>query len=135
MSLDNFFAHPGSVSKKDGCKKGARGNANATHDNKLDPESEVMHKINLIDNEEPNVHRDKIIVESVTASIEKMLDSKLANIIKPVNKVSEKLNSVIERMGTVRQWVLGLEDVCCYSAPSGSSRGLAKIGSGQLGEF
>lgn len=122
MSLDNFFAHTGLMKKKDGHKKGGRGNANAnathaSHDNELDPEGEVAHKANLTDDEEPNVHRDKLIVESVTASIEKMLDSKLANIIKPFNEVSGKLDSVIERMGTVEERVSDLEDVSAATAP------------------
>lgn len=121
MSLDNFFAHTGLMKKKDGHKKGGRGNANAnathaSHDNELDPEGEVAHKANLTDDEEPNVHRDKLIVESVTASIEKMLDSKLANIIKPFNEVSGKLDSVIERMGTVEERVSDLEDVSAATA-------------------
>lgn len=94
MSLDNFFAHPGSMKKKDGRKKGGRGNANAnathaSHDH---------------------------------------------NIIKPVNEVSGKLDSVIERnSGTASLGPGGC--VGCHGVPSGGSGGPAKEGTGSPGEF
>lgn len=46
-----------------------------------------------------------------------MLDSKLANIVKPFSKVSEKLDSLIQRMEAVEQRVSNLEDVSAETAP------------------
>ncbi|KAL7388718.1 hypothetical protein ABVT39_019528 [Epinephelus coioides] len=110
MSLDNFFTQTGPHKKKDGRRKGGETNANATSDShsqgEIDPEVDTREA----ENKESSAHRDKLIVESVTAKIEKMLDSKLANIIKPVSEVAEKLDGLIERMGTVEQWVSDLED-------------------------
>lgn len=50
-------------------------------------------------------------MDSVTANEEKMLDSKLANVIKPVNEVAEKLDGLIERMEAEEQRVSDLEDM------------------------
>lgn len=54
---------------------------------------------------------------SVTANIEKMLDAKFACKIRPVSEVSEKLDSLIERMRTVEQWVSDLEDHSATTTP------------------
>uniref|UniRef100_A0A8C5GT89 Uncharacterized protein n=1 Tax=Gouania willdenowi TaxID=441366 RepID=A0A8C5GT89_GOUWI len=59
----------------------------------------------------------QLIVNCVTANIEKMLDSKLANIIKPVSEFSGKLDSLIQRMGTAEQRISDLEDTSAATAP------------------
>ncbi len=45
-----------------------------------------------------------------------MLDSKLADIIKPLSEVSEKFDNLIESVWTV-EWVLDLEDVLATTTP------------------
>ncbi|KAL7381399.1 hypothetical protein ABVT39_005072 [Epinephelus coioides] len=49
--------------------------------------------------------------------MEKMLDSKLANVIKPVSEVAERLDGLIERMVTVEQRVSVLEDESATTMP------------------
>uniref|UniRef100_A0A8C5DT07 L1 transposable element RRM domain-containing protein n=1 Tax=Gouania willdenowi TaxID=441366 RepID=A0A8C5DT07_GOUWI len=87
---------------------GAKANANKAIDSsndELGPEDELSEQ------------RDKLIVNCVTANIEKMLDSKLANIIKPVSEFSGKLDSLIQRMGTAEQRISDLEDTSAATAP------------------
>ena len=122
MSLDNFFTQAGSQKKKIGRKKGGISNANATSDScsqgEVDPEEDTRD----VENGESSVHRDKLIVESVTANIEKMLDSKLANVIKPVSEVAEKTEWLNREDGDGR--AVGLRSgrrVGYYYAPGGRS--------------
>lgn len=63
------------------------------------------------------MHTETKIVESVTANIEKMQDSKLANVIKPVSEVAEKLDGLIERVRSVEQRVSDLEDESATTTP------------------
>uniref|UniRef100_A0A8C5N7I9 Reverse transcriptase domain-containing protein n=1 Tax=Gouania willdenowi TaxID=441366 RepID=A0A8C5N7I9_GOUWI len=121
MSLDAFFAHPGpNKKKKHERKKGAKANANKAIDSsndELGPEDEAVHGPASANNEELCEQRDKLIVNCVTANIEKMLDSKLANIIKPVSEFSGKLDSLIQMMGTAEQRISDLEDTSAATAP------------------
>uniref|UniRef100_A0A8C5DIG8 Reverse transcriptase domain-containing protein n=1 Tax=Gouania willdenowi TaxID=441366 RepID=A0A8C5DIG8_GOUWI len=121
MSLDAFFAHPGpNKKKKHERKKGAKAIANKAIDSsndELGPEDEAVHGPASANNEELSEQRDKLIVNCVTANIEKMLDSKLANIIKPVSEFSGKLDSLIQRMGTAEQRISDLEDTSAATAP------------------
>lgn len=41
----------------------------------------------------------------------------MANIVKSFSEISEKLDSLIQRMGAVEQWVSDLEDVSAETAP------------------
>lgn len=113
--------HPGSSKmKKRDRKREAKANvmkANASQNDKLETEDDAEYGSDLADIGEPSEQRDKHIVDCVTANIERMLNSKLASIIKLVGEVSEKLNSLIQRLGTVEQWVSDLEDASAATAP------------------
>uniref|UniRef100_A0A669AXN8 L1 transposable element RRM domain-containing protein n=1 Tax=Oreochromis niloticus TaxID=8128 RepID=A0A669AXN8_ORENI len=61
--------------------------------------------------------RDDLIVDKVTSNISKVLDSKIHEVIKPINELTEKFDNLIERMGTVEQRVSDLEDVTATSEP------------------
>ncbi|KAF0044802.1 hypothetical protein F2P81_003960 [Scophthalmus maximus] len=123
MSLDTFSAHPELGRKKrPGRKREAHvkanaARANASQNNDLEPEDEAEYGTSPTHNEELSEQRDKAIVDCVTANVEKMLDRKLAHIFKPVSEVSEKLDSLIQRMGTVEQQVSDLEDLSTATAP------------------
>lgn len=56
------------------------------------------------------------VVQQVTRIIEKMLDTKRANILKPVTEMSEKLDKLVDRLGTVER-VSDLEDNAATNAP------------------
>lgn len=121
MSLETFFVRPGSSKKKKlDCKREAKANAmkaNASQNVKLKTEDNAEYGTDLADIEESSEQQGKHIVDCVTANIEMMLDSKLANIIKKVGEVSEKFDSLIQRLGTVKQQISDLEDASAVTAP------------------
>lgn len=66
---------------------------------------------------ELNEQRDKLIVDCGTANIEKMLDSKVANAMKPVSELSGKITGLIQRMGTAKQRISDLENESVATVP------------------
>ena len=117
MSMENFFT---STKKKDSRRRGGKSNANATpasQDHEHGDSDDAARGASLADEEETNGQRDDLIVEKVTTNIATMLDSKLAVLLKPVNELSEKFNTLFERIGSVEQRVSDLEDTATATTP------------------
>ncbi|CAG5896671.1 unnamed protein product [Menidia menidia] len=67
--------------------------------------------------DETGVQREIDIVGRVTENISKMLDDKLAGVIKPMNELTEKFDTLIERVEAVEQRVSDLEDITAANDP------------------
>lgn len=107
------------TSSKDNCKKWGKsiGNATLAHQSNEHADCNDREREACFSNgKEIIVQRDDMIVEWVTTNITKMLDSKLAFIIKLINKLSEKFNRPPKRIGTVEHQVLNLEDTLIATA-------------------
>ncbi|KAK7896356.1 hypothetical protein WMY93_021681 [Mugilogobius chulae] len=123
MSLDNFFT----MSKRRELRKRGKNNANdglANQDGEADQELERIANEDedrnpgmLPEIDDTDLTRDDILVQRVTHNVEKMLDSKFAEILKPVNEVSGKLDRLGDRIEAVEQRVSDLEDTAEATAP------------------
>ena len=60
---------------------------------------------------------DSTVVQQVTRNIKEMLDTTLANILKPVTEMSENLDKIVDRLGSVEQRVSDLEDNAAANTP------------------
>lgn len=120
MSLENFFTMPKMRDTRKKSNKPAASGALANPDDEIEPE--------LTNEEEPesctepgkdstNPTNEGMVVQQVTRNIEEMLDTKFANILKPVTEMSEKLDKLVDRLGTVEQRVSDLEDNAAANAP------------------
>uniref|UniRef100_A0A3B3CLD3 L1 transposable element RRM domain-containing protein n=1 Tax=Oryzias melastigma TaxID=30732 RepID=A0A3B3CLD3_ORYME len=119
---NNFFTSSMPNKKRDGRKTGARkanANASATFDSQGNGAEEDGAEQVMTENdvEDCTASRDNVIVEQMTKNMAKMLDDKLATILKPVTDLSEKFDNIIERMTTLEQRVSDLEDGSARSAP------------------
>lgn len=113
MSLDEFFAHPGSSKKREMSKRGVKAKASSDLVASNCPEKETM-----CDAEDAlSTLRDDVIVDKVTSNISKYMDIKISEVIKPINELTEKFDNLIERMETVEQRVSDLEDVTATNEP------------------
>jgi len=120
MSLDNFFTMP---KKREARKKNNKSAANEALASQ-DDESELE----LATEDEPesctepgkalsSLTNDSAVVQQVTRNIKEMLDTTLANILKPVTEMSEKLDKIVDRLGSVEQRVSDLEDNAAANTP------------------
>ncbi|XP_049931009.1 cadherin-7-like [Epinephelus moara] len=116
MSLENFFIMPKKRDNQKKNNKSAASKALANPDDDTEPE--------LANEEEPESctesacpTSDDTVVQQVTRNIKKMLDTTLDNILKPVTEMSEKLDKLVDRLGTVEQRVSDLEDNAAANAP------------------
>lgn len=57
------------------------------------------------------------MIRQVTGNIKEMLDTTLANILKPVTEMSEKPDKIVDRLGAVEQRVSDLEDNAAANTP------------------
>lgn len=118
MSLDDFFKKPSTRSSQ------RAGNKNEamllSQDGEDEPEptnAEDGQDFCSEQQQEATAARDDRVVERMTRNIEKLLDAKLANVLKPVTEMSEKLDKLVDRVGTVEQPVSDLEDITAADSP------------------
>lgn len=120
MSLETFFNTPKKRETRKKSSKPAANEALANQDDEAEPElasEEVSESCTEHGKESASPNSDGTVVQQVTLNIEKMLDTKLANILKPVTEMSEKLDKLVDRLGTVEQRVSDLEDNAAGNAP------------------
>lgn len=122
MSLDNFFTMP---KKRDTRKKNNKPVASellANTDDDTEPELATAEEPESCKVAEPGSEfssptDEDTVVRQVTRNIKEMLDTTLANILKPVTEMSEKLDKIVDRLGTVEQRVSDLEDNVAANTP------------------
>lgn len=117
MSLETFFNMPKKIETRKKSSKSAANEALANPDDEAEPEL-----ANEEESESFTEHRKESASPNsngtvVQLNIEKMLDTQLANILKPLTEMSGKLDKLVDRLGTVEQRVSDLEDNAVANAP------------------
>lgn len=122
MSLEDFFT----TAKKKGARKKINKSAASEELAKLDDDTELEPELASKEEPETGTEREKqlsdptdndTVVQQVTRNVKKMLDATLADILKPVTEMSDKLDKIVDRLGTVEQRVSDLEDNAAANAP------------------
>ena len=118
MSLDNFFTMP---KKRETRKKNksAASEPLANPDDDTEPELANDEELDCAEprKELSSPANEDVVVRQVTRNIKEMLDSTLANILKPVTEMSEKLDKIVDRLAAVEQRVSDLEDNAAANTP------------------